>query len=182
MISLQKIENVYDTNFEELYDLYTSAFPSYQRRTWAGLETLFNKKPAFQSFTIKSDNEFVGLLNYWNFEKFVYVEHFAVHADYRNKGIGTSVMKEFLSKIELPVVIETETPRSLVASQRIHFYERLGFYMTTNFYMQPPYEGSQVMMSMLIMSNDYHFANKHFNHIKSTLYKEVYKYDPKRHK
>jgi hypothetical protein len=91
-------------------------------------------------------------------------------------------MKQFLSKIELPVVIETETPRSLVASQRIHFYERLGFYMTTNFYMQPPYEGSQVMMSMLIMSNDYHFANKHFNHIKSTLYKEVYKYDPKKHK
>jgi len=182
MISLQKIENVYDSNFEEVYDLYNSAFPQYQRRTWAGIESIFNKKPAFHCICVKSNNEFVGLIHYWTFEKFVYVEHFAVHPDFRNKGIGTSVMKEFLSKIELPVVIETETPRSLVASQRIHFYERLGFYMTTNFYMQPPYEGSQVMMSMLIMSNDYHFVNKHFTLIKNTLYKEVYKYDPKKHK
>jgi len=27
------------------------------------------------------------------------------------------------------------------------------------------------------MSNDYHFANKHFNLIKDTLYKEVYQYE-----
>ncbi len=180
MISLHKIENVYDPNFEEVYDLYNSAFPSYQRRTWAGSETVFNKKPAFNCFSVKSEGEFVGLLNYWKFEKFVYVEHFAIHPDFRNRGIGTTVMKEFLATTELPVVVETETPRSLVASQRIHFYERLGFYMTTNFYMQPPYEGGSVMISMLIMSNDYHYTNKHFNQIKNTLYKEVYKYNPKK--
>lgn len=182
MINFYKIENVYDPNFEELYDLYNSAFPSYQRRTWAGLETVFNKKPAFQCFVIKLDKEFVGLLNYWTFEKFVYIEHFAIHPNYRNRGLGTMALKEFISKTELPVIVETELPRSVVASQRIHFYERLNFYMTTNFYMQPPYEGSQVMMSMLIMSNDYHFVNKYFTQIKNTLYKEVYKYDPKKHK
>ncbi len=181
MISLLKIENVYDANFEEVYDLYNSAFPSYLRRTWAGLETLFNKKPAFHCVSVKSKKDFVGLINYWTFDKFIYIEHFAIHPDFRNKGIGTKVLKEFLATLELPVVIETETPRSQIASQRIHFYERLGFYMTTNFYMQPPYEGSQVMMSMLIMSNDYHFTNKHFTQIKNTLYKEVYKYDPKKH-
>jgi len=182
MISLSKIENVYDSDFEEIYNLYNSAFPSYQRRTWAGLESLFNKKPVFECKCVKSDGEFVGLLHYWTFEKFIYIEHFAIHPDFRNKGIGTAALKTFLATAQLPVVVETETPRTLVASQRIHFYERLGFYMTTNFYMQPPYEGGQVMMSMLIMSNDYHFANKHFNSIKKTLYKEVYKYDPKKTK
>ncbi len=182
MINLKKIENVYDPNFGEVYDLYNSAFPAYQRRTWAGLETLFNKKPAFQCLNVRSNSNFVGLIHYWTFEKFIYIEHFAIHPDYRNQGLGSKVMKEFLAKKELPVVVETETPRSHVASQRIHFYERLGFFMTTNFYMQPPYEGSQVMMSMLLMSNDYHFTNKYFTQIRNTLYKEVYKYDPKRHR
>lgn len=180
MIQFLKIENVYDPNFGEVYDLYTTAFPTYSRRTWAGLETLFNKKPAFHSVLVKQNKDFVGLIHYWTFEKFLFVEHFAIHPDHRNKGLGSKVMKEFIAKTELPVVVETETPHSQLASQRIHFYERISFYVIPNFYMQPPYEGSQVLLSMLIMSNDYHFANKHFQQIKTTIYKEVYKYDPRR--
>ncbi|MFZ4582988.1 MAG: GNAT family N-acetyltransferase [Paludibacter sp.] len=180
MINFIKIENVYDPNFGEVYDLYNTSFPSYSRRSWAGLETVFNKKQAFNSVAVKKDSKFVGLIHYWIFDKFVYIEQFAIHPDYRNAGLGTKVMKEFLKKHELPIVIETETPRTQIASKRIYFYERVGFYMISNFYMQPPYEGSQVLMSMLIMTNDYNYVNKYFQQIKNTIYKEVYKYDPKK--
>lgn len=180
MINYFKIENVYDPNFEEVYDLYTNSFPTYSRRTWAGLEALFNKKPSFQSIAVKQNSDFVGLIHFWQFEKFLFIEHFAIHPDFRNNGLGSKIMKEFIAKTELPVVIETETPHSQIASRRIHFYERIGFYLISNFYMQPPYEGSQVLLSMLIMTNNYHFVNKHFQQIKNSIYKDVYKYDPKR--
>jgi len=180
MFELIKVNNVYDSNFEEVYDLYTSSFAKYARRTWAGLETVFNKKPSFHCNSIKVKGEFAGFLNYWTFEKFTFIEHFAIHPNFRNSGLGSKVLKNFLAQNELPIIIETETPRNLIASQRIHFYERLNFYAISNFYMQPPYEGGQVMMSMLIMSNDYHFATKNFNQIKTTLYKEVYKFDQKK--
>lgn len=180
MIELVKIENVYDHVFEEVFHLYTSAFPSYLRRTWSGLEMLLNKKPAFKCIAIMHRKEFAGLLHYWTFEKFIFIEHFAIQPNLRNKGLGSKVLKKFLGTIDLPVVIETELPRNLISSKRIHFYERQGFFVTSNFYMQPPYEGSQVMISMLIMSTDYHFTNKNFSQIKSTLYKEVYRYDQKK--
>ena len=180
MIEFLKIENVYDPNFEEVFHLYNAAFPSYLRRSWTGIEMLLSKKPAFHSIYVKHKKDFAGLIHYWTFDKFVFIEHFAIQPDRRNKGLGSKILKKFLSDITLPVIIETELPRNLVASKRIHFYERLGLFVTSNFYMQPPYEGSQVMMSMLIMSTDYQFTNKHFNQIKNTLYKEVYKYDQKK--
>ena len=46
--------------------------------------------------------------------------------------------------------------------------------------MQPPYDDSLFLIPMLIMSNDYHFANRHFQMIKDTLYKEVYNYIPEK--
>lgn len=180
MFEFIKVENVYDSNFEEVYDLYTSSFPNYARRTWQGLETVFNKKNAFHCNCIKLDGKTVGFINYWIFDKFTYIEHFAIHPDFRDNGLGSQVLKNFISNSTLPIILETETPRTITASKRIHFYERLNFYMISNFYMQPPYEGGQVMMSMLIMCNDYHFATKNFSQIKTTLYKEVYKFDQKK--
>ncbi|OIP82620.1 MAG: hypothetical protein AUK44_07325 [Porphyromonadaceae bacterium CG2_30_38_12] len=182
MTALFKIENIYSRDFEELYSLYTHAFPIFQRRSWAGIEQVFNKKPNFSCNIIKQDDVFVGLLSYWTFDKFVYIEHFAIHPNFQNKGIGSDVMKQFMQQISLPIVIETETPRNIQANQRINFYERLGFYIIPEFYMQPPYDNGQVILSMLIMTTDYHFVSKHFQQVKNTLYKEVYKYDPKKKK
>lgn len=180
MIQKIKLENIYDPGFEEVYDLYTASFPTYARRSWAELASVFSKKQNFNCCSLRNEDGFVGLICYWNFEKFVYIEHLAILPDLRNKGLGTEFIKAFIKENELPLVVETETPRTQIASQRIHFYERAGFYMISNFYMQPPYEGGQVLMSMLIMTTDYHYVNKHFNTIKNAIYKEVYKFDPKK--
>lgn len=180
MITFQQVENVYDSKFEENYALYTEAFPNYSRRKWANIETLFTKKQNFNCINIYKDNEFVGLFHYWDFEQFVFVEHFAILPHLQGHGLGTESMKLFMSQHQVPIILETETPRTTIASKRIFFYERLGFLASSNFYMQPPYEGGQVMISMLIMSNNYQYVTKHFGKIKNTIYKEVYKYDPKK--
>jgi len=75
------------------------------------------------------------------------------------------------------IILEVEPPKSIDASRRIHFYERLNFFVLPNFYMQPPYDKKSFLLPMLIMSNDYHFAHKHFEAIKGKLYEEVYQYE-----
>ena len=113
----------------------------------------------------------------WKFSRFYYIEHFAIHPQHRNHSYGSEVIRLFLSTVSLPVVLEVEMPKTITASRRIHFYERLGFYVMSNFYMQPPYDGESFLLPMLIMSNDYHFTNKHFHLIKEVLYKEVYNFE-----
>jgi len=44
-------------------------------------------------------------------------------------------------------------------------------------YAQPPYDGNGFFIPELIMSNDIHFANKHFDMIKEILYENVYHYE-----
>ena len=73
-------------------------------------------------------------------------------------------------------------PNDINASQRILFYERLGFSIISHKYAQPPYEGTGFFIPELIMSNDLHFANTHFEKIKEILYNDVYHYEYTRDK
>jgi ribosomal protein S18 acetylase RimI-like enzyme len=158
--------------------LYIRAFPVSERRSWEGLEheLLYEKK--FHPQVLLQDNQFVGFLNYWKFDEFDYIEHFAVTDQMRNKQIGTEAMEIFMKKSNLPIILEVEMPKNSLAERRIKFYERLGFLVLTNEYSQPPYN-SEVgdFIPILIMSNDIQFANSHFDLIKETLYDKVYHWE-----
>jgi len=177
MLNFLKIDSVYDTNYADVYKLYVEAFPVSERRSWASLERVINNENRFNIFALMHENQFVGFISYWKFERFYYIEHFAILPHFRNRKFGSEAMTGLLSQVNMPVVLEVEMPRTINAGRRIHFYERLGFYVLSNRYMQPSYDGVSFLLPMLIMSNDYHFANKHFNLIKDTLYKEVYQYE-----
>ena len=122
------------------------------------------------------DGEFVGFFNFWTFERFVFGEHFAIDPKMRGQNIGSEMVKTFVSKINLPVVLEVEMPKDAQSIRRIDFYERLDFKVLSHNYAQPYYDGSGKLLPMLLMSNNYHFADKHFSLIKNTVYKNVYQY------
>ena len=88
MLDFYRIINVYDPMFSRLYNLYTASFPHPERRSWDGLvhELIYEKR--FFSNALLQENEFVGFLNYWKFEQFYYIEHFAVLEKMRGKNNG----------------------------------------------------------------------------------------------
>ena len=177
MLKFIKIHSVHDSNYEAVFNLYNSSFPPNERRSRESLEMVLNADSRFNVYALENEQGFVGFFNYWKFSRFYYIEHFAIHPQHRNHSYGSEVIRLFLSTVSLPVVLEVEMPKTITASRRIHFYERLGFYVMSNFYMQPPYDGESFLLPMLIMSNDYHFTNKHFHLIKEVLYKEVYNFE-----
>lgn len=179
MLKFIKIINTEDANYHELYDLYRSSFPANERRDWDSLANIFENESRFKMYALENENEFIGFFNYWKFNRFYYIEHFAIKSQYRNRRFGTEAIKAFLKDADMPVVLEVETPTTITASRRIHFYERLGFYVLSDIYMQPPYDNHSFPVSMLIMSNDYHFCSKHFKLIKEVLYREVYHFELK---
>ena len=177
MLNFHKINTVNNQFFSNLFNLYTLAFPPLERRTWAGLEYELNYEKRFCANALIQEGMFVGLFNYWTFDRFYYIEHLAIVPKLRSQGIGSEAMDIFMDQTKLPIVLEVEMPNNIAASRRILFYEKLGFSIVSHNYAQPPYEGSGFLMPELIMSNDIHFANTHFEKIKETLYNEVYHYE-----
>ncbi len=177
MLTFHRINSVSDPFFTNLFNLYALAFPPSERRSWAGLEYELSYEKRLYACALVQDNMFVGFLNYWLFDKFCYIEHFAVCPTLRGKHFGTEAMEILKSKTNLPIVFEVEMPNNSTAIRRIKFYERLGYIVLSHSYAQPPYEGGDFLLPTLIMSNNNHFAATHFELIKETLYTQVYHYE-----
>ena len=177
MLNFHKINTVNNQFFSNLFNLYTLAFPPLERRTWAGLEYELNYEKRFCANALIQEGVFVGLFNYWTFDRFYYIEHLAIIPKLRSRGIGSEAMRIFMDQTKLPIVLEVEMPNNIIASRRIMFYEKLGFSIVAHNYAQPPYDGNGFFIPELIMSNDIHFANKHFDMIKEILYENVYHYE-----
>jgi ribosomal protein S18 acetylase RimI-like enzyme len=177
MLNFHRINSVSDPFFTNLFNLYALAFPPTERRSWEGLEYELSYDKRFYANALVQGDVFAGFLNYWLFDKFCYIEHFAISPSLRGKHIGTEAMEIFKSKINLPIVLEVEMPNNPTAIRRIKFYEKLGYTVLSHNYAQPPYEGDGFLVPLLIMSSNNHFATMHFELIKETLYTEVYHYE-----
>jgi len=177
MLNFHRITNVNCPHFSDLYNLYIQAFPPEERRTWGGLEYELTYEKRFCAHALVQNYKFVGLFNYWTFDRFYYIEHVAISQQMRGQNLGTEAMEIFKSQTKLPIVIEVELPSNVDAISRIRFYEKLGFSVLSHKYAQPPYEGDGFLIPMQLMSNDLHFADSHFELMKETLYDKVYHYE-----
>ena len=175
MITFHRILSVADSHFSSMAMLYKSAFPPEQRRNLDKLEHEMLTSKYFRVHALLMNDQFVGFFNYWIFDTFYFVEHFAIKPELRGKKLGSKVLNTFKEDIALPVILEVEMPTSAVAARRIEFYEKAGFHIVLNDYAQPPYRSSDFMIPMFIMTNEKELVSKHFDHIKKTVYKEVYK-------
>lgn len=167
-----EILNVSD--FDEFYKLMQDSFPSDEYRPYAEQLELFNR-PEFSAYAVYSDDRKVmAFITVWDFNSFVYVEHFAVSALYRNNGLGGKILNE-LSKIHnADICLEVERPETEFSKRRINFYGRNGYYLNDYNYVQPPISKGKKPVPLQIMSTNGKLSESQFNNVKNTLYKHVY--------
>lgn len=161
-------------------DLFESAFPDEERPPFGELKRRNKQKFHFLVATNESDegdDEFVGILTYWTFAEFVYIEHFAIHEDLRNLGLGKAVFLNFLSQQTQQIVLEVELPHDETSEHRIEFYSSMGLFSNPQTYIQPPYKKGQPTVPMMIMTK-YEIDDEEFAEIREILYREVYKCKP----
>ena len=163
-----------DNVFIVFFSLMEEAFPSSERRTAQGHRAEFNS-PMFNSICYMPDRIY-GFINYWEFEDFVYVEHFAVQPELRGKGIGASLMEELRCRVGNKIlVLEAEPPQdSDIARRRICFYERLGFMLNPYEYIQPAMSKGEQPIPLVIMSSPKALTEKEYSTIRDTIYLYVY--------
>ncbi len=173
MIQIKQIYTSEKADYLFAEKLFISAFPKEERRD-VSLQreyTDFNK--LFHNNLLLVNQEPVGFISYWNFEDFLYIEHFAIDETKRNGGYGRKVLEHLEKNTKLPIVLEVELPENEISKRRIEFYQRQGFKLVKETYYQPPYRKEDNYLPMMIMMNA-DSDTVSFEHIKSTLYKKVY--------
>lgn len=164
--------------------LFLSAFPDDERRPEADQRENVSFNPFMHCLLLTDvDDTPLGFLNYWSFDSFSYIEHFAIDPEFRNRGIGGEALSTFLEMQHCPVVVEAELPTaSPVALRRIGFYMRNGFVQLSEPYLQPSYPGRNtepVPMLLLLYAEE---GKKHpsSRQMKMRIYQEVYGIMPAR--
>lgn len=153
--------------------LLEEAFPVEERPLFDTIQKRDND--IYHLCVVENDGTMLGILAYWSFDKVVYIEHFAVCKELRNKGLGGAVLDKFLSlqPIGTQVVLEAELPDNPLAQRRIEFYQRHGFCLNNYEYLQPPYHSGGEPLPMVLMSLR-PLGKNDFEKIRDTLYNKVY--------
>lgn len=165
------------SNSQNRYNIFSQqllqeSFPLCERPSLDDLRQRDNA--LFHACTILNEGEAAGLFNYWEFPDFLYIEHFAIDPNLRNNGIGAQTLQQFSQKSNHTIVLEAELPTNEIAERRIQFYQRNGFIVNPQPYIQPAYRPQGETLEMSILSTK-QLDDNQFEKVKTTLYRHVYK-------
>ncbi len=145
-----KLKPVTEENFSEVYKRLIDAFPYEERRDECDEKECFSKSE-FNFCEITDDGESVGLIVFWVFSKFLFVEHIAINKEIRSKGYGSKTFELLKTQYNLPIILEAESPETEMQKKRIKFYENLGFKVNSYSYTQPSYHNGE-SVPLLVLS------------------------------
>ncbi len=160
--------------FEQFYSLMKASFPKSERRTKAAFRKLCENETRYKIYALFKEDTLYAFLTVWEFEGFVFGDHFAVSPALRGGGIGSKMLTEFKENCTLPFIIEVELPDSDLARRRIGFYERNALALCDFDYMLPAMQKGCESVPMKIMAYPTPLTQKEFEPIKKELYKIVY--------
>lgn len=157
-----KLKKITKKEYNKFFNLLESDFCLDERKTKAGELKAFDDSNFSPNF-IYDGETLVGYVCFWEFEKFLYIEHFAILKEMRGTGCGSKFLKEFSEKTNKAIILEVELPETETAEKRIKFYERIGYVVNHFHYTQPAYQPESNPVDMFVMSYNYPLSETDFN-------------------
>ena len=174
MILFKRIYTKDESLYMFMEDLMKASFPVEEYRDLNELRSYTDNKKHFYNNVILDGDNPIGIITFWDFDDFYYVEHFAIDSNLRNGGYGKKVMNALSRNIEKPIVLEVERPIEEMAERRINFYKRQGFNLWENDYHQPPYRKGDDFLPMNLMVYGHLSVEKDYEQVKNKIHKEIY--------
>jgi len=160
--------------FEQFYALMEASFPECERKTKDEFLSLCKVNKLYKVYGAFEENILIGFFTVWEFNSFTFGDHFAVLPSFRNRGIGSLILKHIKENSNLPLIIEVEYPNELMAEKRLNFYLRNDFKQNSFDYLLPPMQEGYEPLPMIILSYPKLISETDFIEMRSVIYKEVY--------
>ena len=163
------LQRINETDFPEIYRIMQVSFSDDEYRPYDEQLALL-EEPEYRIYYMPA-----GFLAVWEFESFIYIEHFAVDPSLRNSGTGSAMLQELVKQYQKPICLEVELPEDELTRRRIGFYERNGFVFNEYPYIQPPISKGKSPVPLRIMTYKSEITREEFQKMKEILYRRVYK-------
>lgn len=170
-----RVEKTDSRAFDQIYTLMEQSFPLEEYRPYPEQKALLSR-PAYGLYAARDDREgnLLGFAAVWEWEDFAFIEHIAVSPHYRNEGLGGKLLDQVVALLGKPVCLEVEPPDGGMASRRIGFYQRHGFFLNPYPYTQPAISEGRKPIPLLIMTYGREISEGAFVTIRNRLYRQVY--------
>lgn len=169
-MEFHQISSAEDFRALKIHEAYCSTFPVEERRNENQFQQLFSNKKALV-FSLVNGIDNIGYLIGWEMSYFIFVEHFEVFPEYQNQKFGSEILKELYRKYS-KIILESE-PENLneIAKRRLNFYQKNGFSILKENYLQPPYENGKNPVQLWLLGN---FQPENLDRIQEEIYDIVY--------
>lgn len=178
-----KIDTQDIVRWNKVWKLYEDSFPLAERRR---REDHLRACADEQFFPLSAweGSQLVGILFYWEWDSYRYLEYLAVNPELRGHGYG-SQMLQYLRDSDHTIILEIDPLINEQSVRRLQFYERAGFTLTPYRFVHLPYRLEGQPIELLILSYPKMITKEQHNHFlqfvgeRVILYCEGYPFDEK---
>lgn len=170
-MKLERLSNNNQHLFADAFALYESAFPEEERRDAAEQKRVMGKEDYHFDLIMEGD-ECLGVMLYWETERFLYLEHFTTYPAVRGKGLGAAALGLLKAKGKT-VLLEIEDPVDEMTCRRFGFYQRNGFVMTPHYHIQAKYHLGDEDLMLKILSYPHELTVAEYLEFQDYMTKEV---------
>lgn len=149
-MELLRIDKQDVTRWKQVWNLYESSFPLAERRREEDhLRACEN--PMFFPLSAWEGSQLLGLLFYWEWDAYRYLEYLAVSPELRGQGFGSQLLRH-LKDSDHTIILEIDPLINELSVRRLQFYERAGFTLTPYRFVHLPYRREAQPIELLILS------------------------------
>lgn len=160
--------------WDKVWDLYEDSFPIAERRKIEDHLRAYDDE-LFFPLSVWEDQQLIGILFFWEWDNYRYLEHLAVTPELRGSGYGTQVLR-YLTDSNHTIILEIDPLINELSVRRLQFYERSGFTLTPYRFVHLPYRLDGIKQELLILSYPKMITKEQHNHFLKFLGDKVIKY------
>ncbi len=160
--------------WNSVWALYEESFPEAERRKRADHLRACTDVRFFPSSAWEG-RELIGLLFFWEWDSYRYLEHLAVNPSLRGKGHGSRMLRH-LRDSEHTVILEVDPLVNELSVRRLQFYERAGYTLTPYRFVHLPYRVEAEEQELLILSYPNMITKEQHNDFLRFVNEEVIRY------
>lgn len=154
--------------------LYRSSLPAHELRLPPDQRDVMGN-PLYHFDMCLLDGALAGLILYWDFGTYIYVEHFCVEPSLRGHGLGTLILAE-LARQNKTIILEIDPLVDDASVRRKGFYERCGYVANAFAHVHPPYQAANRGHELIVMSYPHAISQSEFDSFTLDLGEKVMKY------
>lgn len=148
MLHLERLTSAAHPLYLRARALYRQSFPWHEQREEASQQAIL--QDGAYHFDLAFDGEtFVGEVLYWEVGRFLYIEHFCILPELRNRHYGAQVLELLKEK---PLLLEIDPPGDALSCRRKGFYQRCGFTENSFRHVHPAYHDGTHGHALTVMS------------------------------